>query len=61
MAIDPTGALLAVVNNVGSPATVSLYTVTLTGSTPGGLSTQTTVPADNLAQFVAFYTAASGQ
>jgi len=62
MAIDPTGALLAVVNNFDSPPDASIYTVTLTGTTGvGGLSTPTTVPADLVPQFVVFYTAASGQ
>jgi len=61
MAIDPTGALLAVVNNADSPPTVSLYNVTLTGSTAGGLSAPTSVNADNIAQFIAFYTAANDQ
>jgi DNA-binding beta-propeller fold protein YncE len=59
MAIDPTGALLAVDNNVDN--TISLYKVTLTGASAGGLSTQTTVPTDQIPQFVVFYTAASGQ
>lgn len=59
MAIDPTGALLAVDNNVDN--TISLYKVTLTGASAGRLSTQTTVPTDQIPQFVVFYTAASGQ
>jgi len=59
MAIDPTGALLAVDNNVDN--TISLFKVTLTGATAGGLSTQTTVPTDQIPQFVVFYTAASTQ
>ena len=59
MAIDPTGALLAVDNNVDN--TISLYKVTLTGASAGGLSTQTAVPTDQIPQFVVFYTAASGQ
>ena len=59
MAIDPTGALLAVDNNFD--ATISLFKVTLTGAGAGGLSTQTTVNADTAPQFVVFYTAASGQ
>jgi len=62
MAIDPTGALLVVVNNTDSPPDASIYTVTLTGTTGvGGLSTPTTVPTDLVPQFVVFYTAASGQ
>ena len=59
MAIDPTGALLAIDNNFDN--TISLYQVTLTGTTAGGLSTQTTVNTDTAPQFVVFYTAASGQ
>lgn len=59
MAIDPTGALLAVDNNFD--ATISLFKVTLTGAGAGGLSTQTTVNADSVPQFVTFYTAGSGQ
>jgi 6-phosphogluconolactonase (cycloisomerase 2 family) len=58
MAIDPTGVLLAVDNNVSE--TISLYTV---GSN-GGLtptSPNPTVPTDHLPQFVVFYTAASDQ
>jgi len=64
MAIDPTGALLAIDNNIGN--TISLFKVAGSGSTtpsPGGL-TQTnppTVPTDTAPQFVVFYTAASGQ
>jgi 6-phosphogluconolactonase (cycloisomerase 2 family) len=62
MAIDPTGALLVVVNNFDSPPDASIYTVTLTGTTGvGGLSTPTTVPTDLVPQFVVFYTAASDQ
>ncbi|HET7105504.1 MAG TPA: beta-propeller fold lactonase family protein [Candidatus Acidoferrum sp.] len=59
MAIDPTGALLAVDNNIDN--TISLFKVTLTGASAGGLSTQTTVPTDQIPQFVVFYTAASTQ
>jgi 6-phosphogluconolactonase (cycloisomerase 2 family) len=59
MAIDPTGALLAVDNNIDK--TISLFKVTLTGTSAGGLSTQTTVNTDSVPQFVVFYTAASGQ
>jgi len=60
MAIDPTGALLAIDNNFDN--TISLFKVTLTGTTGvGGLSTQTTVNTDTAPQFVVFYTAASGQ
>ena len=60
MAIDPTGALLAIDNNLDN--TISLFKVTLTGTTGvGGLSTQTTVNTDTAPQFVVFYTAASGQ
>jgi len=59
MAIDPTGALLAIDNNIDN--TISLYQVTLTGTGAGGLSTQTTVNADTAPQFVVFYTAASDQ
>jgi 6-phosphogluconolactonase (cycloisomerase 2 family) len=58
MAIDPTGALLAVDNNVDY--TISLYTV---NTTSGALTIPTapTVPTDSVPQFVTFYTAASGQ
>jgi 6-phosphogluconolactonase (cycloisomerase 2 family) len=58
MAIDPTGALLAVDNNFDS--TISLFTV----STSTGAVTPTsppTVPSDTNPQFVVFYTAASDQ
>ena len=58
MAIDPTGVLLAVDNNVSE--TISLYTVGSNGAlTP--TSPNPTVPTDHLPQFVVFYTAASGQ
>ena len=58
MAIDPTGALLAIDNNVSE--TISLYTVGSTGAvTP--TSPIASVPTDHLPQFVVFYTAASGQ
>ena len=58
MAIDPTGALLAIDNN--SDGTISLFKVsTTTGAvTP---ASPATVNADTAAQFVTFYTAASGQ
>jgi DNA-binding beta-propeller fold protein YncE len=58
MAIDPTGALLAIDNNLDN--TISLYKVsTSTGAvTP---ATPPTVGTDNVPQFVTFYTAASGQ
>src|SRR6266404_2431028 len=62
MAIDPTGALLAVDNNVSE--TISLYTVTQTGTSAGGLTPTSpiaSVPTDHVPQFVVFYTAASGQ
>src|SRR6266403_846639 len=58
MAIDPTGALLAIDNNFD--ATISLYKVsTSTGAvTP---ATPPTVQTDTAPQFVVLYTAASGQ
>lgn len=59
MAIDPTGALLAVDNNFDG--TLSLFQITATGTGAGGLSTQTTVAADNQPLFVVFYTAAGDQ
>jgi len=60
MAIDPTGALLAIDNNFDG--TLSLFQITATGlAGAGGLSAQTTVPADTEAQFVVFYTAAGDQ
>lgn len=64
MAIDPTGALLAIDNNFDN--TISLFTIAGTGSTtppPGGLTPAAppTVATDNQPLFVVFYTAASGQ
>jgi 6-phosphogluconolactonase (cycloisomerase 2 family) len=62
MAIDPTGALLAIDNNFDN--TLSLFTIGATSSaTPGGLTplTPPTVATDNQPLFVVFYTAASGQ
>jgi len=64
MAIDPTGALLAIDNNIDN--TISLFKVAGAGSTtppPGGLTATNpaTVPTDTAPQFVVFYTAASGQ
>jgi 6-phosphogluconolactonase (cycloisomerase 2 family) len=58
MAIDPTGALLAIDNNLDN--TISLYKVsTSTGAvTP---ASPPTVNTDTAPQFVVFYTAASGQ
>jgi 6-phosphogluconolactonase (cycloisomerase 2 family) len=57
MAIDPTGALLAVDNNIDN--TISLFQVGATGAlTP---STPATVPTEATPQFVVFYTAAAGQ
>ncbi len=57
MAMDPTGVLLAVDNF--DDANISLFTVGSGGAiTP---TTPTTVPAKNGAEFVVFYTAASGQ
>ncbi|HWY07096.1 MAG TPA: Ig-like domain-containing protein [Candidatus Acidoferrales bacterium] len=66
MAIDPTGALLAIDNNIGTTSvgsTISLYQVTLTGTSAGGLTPATppTVNTDTAPQFVVFYTAAPGQ
>jgi 6-phosphogluconolactonase (cycloisomerase 2 family) len=57
LAIDPTGALLAIDNNISN--TISLYKV---GSN-GGLipATPPTANTDTAPQFVVFYTAASGQ
>src|SRR5258708_14129411 len=58
MAIDPTGALLAVDNNVDF--TISLYKVsTSTGALT--VATPATAATDQVPQFVTFYTAASGQ
>lgn len=64
MAIDPTGALLAIDNNFDN--TLSLFTIAPSGSTtpsPGGLTAKTppTVATGNQPLFVVFYTAASGQ
>jgi 6-phosphogluconolactonase (cycloisomerase 2 family) len=60
MAIDPTGALLAIENNIDS--TLSLFQITPTGMAgAGGLSAPTTVATDNQPLFVVFYTAAPGQ
>ena len=58
MAIDPTGAFLAVDNNVSY--TISLYNVsTSTGALT--VANPATAPTDSVPQFVTFYTAASGQ
>jgi trimeric autotransporter adhesin len=64
LAIDPTGALLAIDNNVSN--TISLFTVAAAGSTtppPGGLTPANppTAATDAAPLFVTFYTAASGQ
>jgi 6-phosphogluconolactonase (cycloisomerase 2 family) len=64
MAIDPTGALLAIDNNIDN--TISLFIVAGASSTappPGGLTATNppTVSTDTAPQFVVFYTAASGQ
>jgi 6-phosphogluconolactonase (cycloisomerase 2 family) len=64
MAIDPTGALLAIDNNIDN--TISLFKVAGASSTappPGGLTATNppTVSTDTAPQFVVFYTAASGQ
>jgi 6-phosphogluconolactonase (cycloisomerase 2 family) len=64
LAIDPTGALLAIDNNVSN--TISLFQVAAAGSTtppPGGLTPATPPTAATAAAplFVTFYTAASGQ
>jgi 6-phosphogluconolactonase (cycloisomerase 2 family) len=64
MAIDPTGALLAVDNNLSN--SISLFQVGAAGSTtppPGGLTPANPafVATDVAPQFVVFYTAASGQ
>jgi 6-phosphogluconolactonase (cycloisomerase 2 family) len=58
MAIDPTGALLAVDNNADN--TMSLYKVsTSTGALT--VSSPATVATDLVPQYVVFYTAASDQ
>jgi 6-phosphogluconolactonase (cycloisomerase 2 family) len=64
LAIDPTGALLAIDNNVSN--TISLFKVAAAGSTtppPGGLTPANppTAATDAAPLFVTFYTAASGQ
>jgi len=59
MAIDPTGALLAVDNNVDF--TISLYNVSTTTGALTIDSQQPTVATDQIPQFVVFYTAASDQ
>lgn len=64
MAIDPTGVLLAIDNNIDN--TISLFTIAPSGSTtppPGSLTATTppTVATDQQPLFVVFYTAASGQ
>jgi 6-phosphogluconolactonase (cycloisomerase 2 family) len=66
MAIDPTGALLAIDNNISN--NISLFKVAAAGSTtpgPGGLTPANppTVATDTngAPHFVMFYTAASGQ
>jgi 6-phosphogluconolactonase (cycloisomerase 2 family) len=64
LAIDPTGALLAIDNNVSN--TISLFNVAAAGSTtpgPGGLTPANppTAATDTAPLFVTFYTAASGQ
>jgi DNA-binding beta-propeller fold protein YncE len=58
MAIDPTGALLAIDNNIDD--TISLFKAS---ATTGALtpSTPPTVPTEDVPQFLVFYTAASGQ
>lgn len=58
MAIDPTGALLAIDNNIDN--TISLYKVS---TTTGALTpaSPATVNTDTAPQFVTFYTAATGQ
>jgi 6-phosphogluconolactonase len=57
MAIDPSGALLAIDNNFDN--TISLFQVSGTGAlTP---STPATAPTETTPQFVVFYTAAAGQ
>jgi len=64
LAIDPTGALLAIDNNISN--TISLFQVAAAGSTtppPGGLTPANppTATTDAAPMFVTFYTAASGQ
>jgi trimeric autotransporter adhesin len=64
LAIDPTGALLAIDNNISN--TISLFKVAAAGSTtppPGGLTPANppTAATDVGPLFVTFYTAASGQ
>jgi 6-phosphogluconolactonase (cycloisomerase 2 family) len=64
LAIDPTGALLAIDNNVSN--TISLFKVAAAGSTTppsGGLTPANppTAATDAAPLFVTFYTAASGQ
>src|SRR5882762_3034877 len=64
LAIDPTGALLAIDNNISN--TISLFKVAAAGSTtppPGGLTPANppTAATDAAPLFVTFYTAASGQ
>jgi 6-phosphogluconolactonase (cycloisomerase 2 family) len=64
LAIDPTGALLAIDNNLSN--TISLFKVAAAGSTtppPGGLTPANPPTAATGAAplFVTFYTAASGQ
>ena len=62
MAIDPTGALMAIDNNFDN--TISLFTIgSASSSAPGGLTAANppTVATDNQPLFVVFYTAASDQ
>jgi len=67
MAIDPTGSLLAIDNfglNPGPPTgSISLYTVTPSGASAGGLTAANpaSVPAGTSTQFVSYYNALSGQ
>lgn len=58
MAIDPTGALLAIDNNFDN--TISLFTVNTSTGAPT-IASPATVPTDLIPQFLVFYTAASGQ
>lgn len=58
MAIDPTGALLAIDNNFDN--TISLFTVNASTGAPT-IASPATVPTDLIPQFLVFYTAASGQ